>query len=353
MSSLDIPQDAGFGMLIRRHALLAALVFLYATLSLWLSFHYGVTVGDEKAGTLTRNFLRMVPQFAFFVLFLRLVQLTYIEKVPDRFGVLRSEVQAFFKDGERMKGAAIAFIIMVVTLISFAQMKNLIPSIQPFSWDVAFMELDRALHFGRLPHEYAWALFGGRYSVILFTGLYNFWLFAMYFGLIIACFMRPDSRVRMQYLVAFLFTWAFGGNLFATLFSSAGPVYYGLLGYGDVYDSLLADLHAHAQTGALTVVDTQALLWYFHSLPDRVSAISAFPSMHVASSTLMAIFAFRISRLAGILMTTFAVLIQIGSVLLAWHYAVDGYAGAIIAILSWKAAGVLVRRFGGFADPES
>jgi membrane-associated phospholipid phosphatase len=144
-------------------------------------------------------------------------------------------------------------------------------------------------------------------------------------------------------------TWAIGGNLVATIFSSAGPCYYGLLGLGGEYDSLLKLLHDHAATGALTVVETQALLWEFNKDPQSVNAISAFPSMHVASSVLMACFAFQWSRLAGLITTAFAVVIMIGSVLLAWHYAVDGYAGALIAISCWKIAGVLNRsRFGAF-----
>jgi membrane-associated phospholipid phosphatase len=66
--------------------------------------------------------------------------------------------------------------------------------------------------------------------------------------------------------------------------------------------------------------------------------------MHVASSVLMAIVAFQFSRLLGMLMSFFAMGIMIGSVLLGWHYAVDGYAGALIAASCWGAAGWLVRR---------
>jgi hypothetical protein len=36
-------------------------------------------------------------------------------------------------------------------------------------------------------------------------------------------------------------------------------------------------------------------------------------------------------------------LIQVGSVVLAWHYAVDGYLGAVLAIVCWRVAGTLTR----------
>ena len=340
-----------YGLVLRRHMLLAVMVAAYFVLSFWLSQINDVDVSDDKVGAMFRGFLIKVPQMVFFVLFWRLIVLTYVERVPDRFTVLKGEVVAVVSDRERMFGAAVAFVLMTTTLVAFAQIKNLIPILHPFSWDVQFMELDKALHLGRLPHEYAHAVFGGHYTISFFTGLYNIWLFLMYMVLLIACFLRPDSFSRMQFLVAFLLTWAIGGNLLAMIFSSAGPVYYAKLGLGDAYAALMERLHEHAATGALTVVDTQALLWHFHTMAQNVNAISAFPSMHVASSVLMAIFAFRLSRLAGILMTVFAVCIQIGSVLLAWHYAVDGYVGAVIAILCWVLAGTLVRRFGGFAAP--
>lgn len=352
MRSIAFTGLSTLGPLVRRHALLAGLVLVYFTFSAWLAKAVGVPVNDDAGWVLFKHFLLKLPQMAFFVLFWRLVVLTYVKKVPDRITVLKGEVRSVLTDRERMVGAAIAVLIMAMMLIAFAKLKNLIPVLHPFSWDVSFMELDKALHFGRLPHEYVHAVFGGYYSLMFFTGLYNAWLFLMYMVLLIACFLRPDSMVRMQFLVAFLLTWAIGGNLLATLFSSAGPVYFPHLGLGDSYDGLLKALADHAATGALTVVDTQALLWTFYSKADSVNAISAFPSMHVASSTLMAILAFQWSRLAGILMTVFAVCIQIGSVLLAWHYAVDGYAGATIAVLCWLIAGVLVRRFGGFEGAQ-
>ena len=37
------------------------------------------------------------------------------------------------------------------------------------------------------------------------------------------------------------------------------------------------------------------------------------------------------SRLLGGLLALYAAAIQVGSVVLAWHYAVDGYFGAILA----------------------
>ncbi len=68
--------------------------------------------------------------------------------------------------------------------------------------------------------------------------------------------------------------------------------------------------------------------------------------MHVASTVLMALYARAYNRRFGQVMTVFAGVIMLGSVLLAWHYAVDGYAGAAIAVACWLLTGRLIRRFG-------
>jgi len=347
MSSSTVHGRMTLAQLAWRHALLAGLVLCYAATAFWFSLSHPVSVHEEKISTLLSAFALDIPAMIFFVLFARLIHLTYVEKDPHRFQTLKRDVSNFVSDRNRMLGGFLATILMASVLITFAQMKNLIPVLNPFSWDEFFMALDKAIHFGEHPYIYAHAVLGWHYAISFFTGIYNLWLFLMYFVLLSACFMRPESLIRMQFLVAFLLTWAIGGNLFATIFSSVGPVYYAKLGLGDAFAGLSDALRQHASTGALTVVDTQALLWSFHTAEQPLNTISAFPSMHVASSVLMALFAARLSRLAGIIMGTFAFGIMIGSVLLAWHYAVDGYAGAVIALGAWVFSGWLVRSIYG------
>lgn len=329
--------------LLRGHALLAGLVVAYLALANAANRWHEVSVADEKATGLFLAFLINVPMMIFFVLFWRLLQLTYVKRDPNRMATLKDEVLAFLADRDRIKGGVLGVVLMTGTLIAFAQIKNLIPVFNPFSWDEVFMHLDKALHFGSQPYEIVHAVFGWQITLSFFTGLYNLWLFLMYFVLFGACFMRQDSPVRMQFLVAFLLTWAIGGNLVATIFSSAGPVYYANLGLGDAYAGLLNLLQRHSETAGISVVAVQDMLWSWHTSDQQLNAISAFPSMHVASSTLMAIFLCRLSRVLGLVASVFAVGIMIGSVLLAWHYAVDGYAGALIAVACWKLSGWLVR----------
>jgi len=350
MHSTAVISGVNLRELIRRHALLALLAAGYLALAMLLSRQFGAPIKSDLGAVVFRHFLSKVPQLIFVVLFWRLIVLTYVDKVPDRMAALKSEVRGFVTDRPRLLGGAIAMLIMTAVLVSYGQLKSLIPLIEPFGWDRAFMTLDRALHFGFDPYQILHAVLGWDLSLVFFAGMYNIWLILAYFVLFGTCFMQPDSPARLQFLIAFLLTWAVGGNLIATIFSSAGPPYYALLGFGDAYAPLFDRLSAHAATGALTVVDTQALLWRLYDAPDSVSAISAFPSMHVASSVLMALIGFKIARWLGIALSIFAGSMMIGSVLLGWHYAVDGYAGALIAGAAWLFSGWLVRsRFGPFA----
>lgn len=328
---------------LRHHLLLMVIVVAYLAISLIMSGLFSTGGASQKIGNLAMASAQNVPMMVFMVLAWRLVYHTYILKSEDRMSRIKEEVRAFVSNRERVAVSLFTVLLMIAVLVAFANLKALIPTIHPFSWDRTFMELDKALHFGVHPYQIVHSVFGGHYSLTFITGAYNFWLFALYFMLFVTCFLHWSSVARMQYLIAFIFTLAIGGSLFATVFSSVGPVYYSLLGLGDSFDPLMQRLTDHAATGALTATGTHALLWNFASANPGLNPITAFPSMHVATSVLMAIYAFRLSRWLGIAMSVFAGIIMIGSVLLAWHYAVDGYAGAIIALLSWKASGWLIR----------
>jgi len=67
--------------------------------------------------------------------------------------------------------------------------------------------------------------------------------------------------------------------------------------------------------------------------------LMALPSLHVAAVTLYALFAWGEGRFMRWLTILFAVCIFLGSLLSGWHYAIDGYAGALIAAALWYGVG--------------
>jgi membrane-associated phospholipid phosphatase len=69
--------------------------------------------------------------------------------------------------------------------------------------------------------------------------------------------------------------------------------------------------------------------------------ISAMPSVHLSMATLFVWLAFEVRKWLGWVFVGYLALIQIGSVILGWHYAVDGYLGILLASMIW----LCVRRF--------
>lgn len=332
------------GQALRRHALLIALVAGYAVVAIALGLAYPTPAHSEALASLARDFVKLLPAMAYFALMARWLALRRAGR--GGLATLRADLAARIADRNRLVNGGLAVLLMLAVLMSFAQLKKLIPVLQPFQWDDALARADAALHFGWQPWELAHAAFGHPLILTAVTGAYNFWMFLMYFMLLLACFGPPQSAARMRYLLAFVLCWALAGSLMATVFSSAGPVYVQRLGLGDQFAPLMALLQDHAARQPISVLETQDALWAWYAAPDSLNGISAFPSMHVASSVLMACHGYRLHRLAGHALAGFAGVILLGSVLLGWHYAVDGYAGALVALAAWALAGRLVRRFG-------
>jgi hypothetical protein len=141
-------------------------------------------------------------------------------------------------------------------------------------------------------------------------------------------------RIRLRYLLAFMATWVVVGNFFAGEFISAGPAFYGFV-TGDTarFAPQLAFLsHGAASTSSAVVYQTYLWELYTSRQAGFASGISAFPSVHVATVTLNALFLAEYSRRLGAVAFTYVGFIIASSVYLGWHYAIDGYA-AVAAVL--------------------
>ena len=65
--------------------------------------------------------------------------------------------------------------------------------------------------------------------------------------------------------------------------------------------------------------------------------------MHIATTTLVACLAFSVGPWLGVLATVCTLVMAVASVSLGWHYALDGYVGAALAIAVWWIAGRIER----------
>lgn len=239
-----------------------------------------------------------------------------------------------------------ACVILAFFMGAFLYCKMLIPAINPFSWDAAFAEWDRSL-FGTDPWRLIHPVVGTPWVTFLLDVAYSSWVpavFLFWAGLFAS--PRVPRQLQVQYWLASVLSWILVGLVMATVFSSAGPVYFTrfVTDVPSPYAGLLVYLDQVEAVHDMSSSTTKAFLWdVYTGVVALPGGISAMPSMHNTQSALFVAVAYRLDRRFGHAMLVYAALIFIGSIHLAWHYAVDGAVGAVAALAIWKASGALMR----------
>ena len=323
---------------------LAILVLTHAAAAYALGQMVGVPFNAGMPAMLAMLFGILLPWFLLFLLIWRVVVMFRTEKPERPIPQLIGEIKAIVTDADRMIGGSIAFLLTSLMIGAFGHFKMLIDYLNPFAWDETFAAWDRALHFGMDPWALFWPVLGNPYVTTFINGAYHFWLFLMYFAVVVACFSKTSRLRSLTFLLALALTFIIGGNILATVFSSAGPVYYDRLGLGADFEAQMMQLYAFQDTSPVWALSVQEGLWQGHVANGPISGISAMPSMHVATTFVALIYAWSHSLWARWFMILFTITIQLGSFHLGWHYALDGYAGAAIAGACWWIAARIMRR---------
>lgn len=246
----------------------------------------------------------------------------------------------------RLLHALPALLAIPLFASSFTIAKAAVPLLHPYSWDSRLAAIDQTLHGGVQPWLLLQGLVGYPPVTALLNLAYHLWFFIMFAMLYWLVFSTERAQLRMQFMLSFVISWTLLGNVVATLLSSAGPCYYRLVTGGpDPYAALMGYLHVADSHIPVLALNVQNMLWQGYQQHVGVSGmtISAMPSMHVATAVLLALAGWHIGRSTGIALSIFAALILIGSIHLGWHYAVDGYVGAVGAYLIWRLVGWLQR----------
>ena len=285
-----------------------------------------------------------VPAGFLVMLVVRLIQYALFVKPESPARQLFREIKEALIHPAAIINAIPIFVAMMLFNKSMVELKPMIPLIKPFVWDHAFMLLDRDIHFGVDPWRILQPVMGYDYITFVSNIAYDFWFLALFGSWIWFGFKREASELRTRFFFAYMLVWWVGGGLLAVYFSSAGPVYYGRIGLSpDPYTDLFAYLNAVSTRLPLWSLKTQDLLWSGYVTGNDPIGISAFPSMHNASAVLFALMFREISKPVGRFFTAYAVLILATSVHLGWHYAVDGYAAIILAMVCWWVAKPVTR----------
>ena len=333
----------------RIHRPLYAVALLTLALAAFVGSRTGNQIDFAAIGGFGRVLGTLFLLTGIAVVAIKAAHLVFAEKATKPWAALLNWMRDGLLDDDRALNAIHTIVAANIFVVGFGVLKGAIGILQPFHWDAALMAFDRTLHFGNLPHEWLGALPTNSVAVGLLDSAYNLWYFILLSALLVAGFHAGHRSLTVsphrRFLLAFLLTWLVGGVFVALGFSSAGPCYYALVGAGEVYASLMANLNAVNAVRPLVALETQSILWNgYVGLRDGSVGIAAFPSMHVATAVLIALYASTRSVAAALGGWAFAAIIMLGSVVLGWHYAVDGYAGGAIAAGLWWVAGRQVVR---------
>jgi hypothetical protein len=332
------------------HATLYGLALGIYAIGLIQSFWLGVPLSLSLVGLVSgTTFVCLLAIVYLWLLweFIHALKNGYRNGLPAAMGAMKVKLQAHVLAPGRISNTLHAFIANGVFFVGFMTIKKNIPMAVPFAWDQNFMELDRLLHFGLLPHDVLAPLFNIPFVTFAVNVTYNLWFLVLTAFFFWQGFRKDDTPLRQQYLIAYLTTWAVGTCILGTIFSSAGPCFYGFVAEGaNPYARLMAYLKEANELYPIWAVPTQETLWQSHlSGHGDIEGVSAMPSMHVGTTILFILCALASGKRWLVWFSfAFAVMIFVGSIMLGWHYAVDGYAGALIALACWKLSGWWVRR---------
>ncbi len=338
--------DQEFFTAIRRNRLLLTVTALHIFGGLAVSIYLGQSFWSSTGPRILSACKTLSMFMAANYLLWRLAVAILIEKPKKPIQWMISDLQRTLSNRKNVFDAGLGLFCIVALICTFSNMKDAIPDVNFYSWDPLFAHWDRVLHGGYDVWTLLWPVLGSPYVTTVINMAYHGWFVLIYMAVCLACIDRRDPNRSMAFLVAFALCWSVGGNLLATIFASVGPVYYEVFGFGDTFTPQLELLKQSHEISPVWALEWHQKLLDGHFNDGPIKGISAMPSMHVATSVLLALYGFAYSRLLGWALTVFAVVTILGSVHLAWHYAIDGYVSTALAIFLWWLAKKLTARFG-------
>lgn len=228
-------------------------------------------------------------------------------------------------DGRRWYEIVRVILAFKLCMVLYSALKSWIPLINPHLYDAALDHVDRWLHWGHSPVDLCMMLMNSPPVARGVDLLYIVW-YALKLPIMLFFLLHPSVARRRHFFTVYLMVWMIGGGL-AIAWPSLGPIYVNPNAFASVempYARTLQEYLWNHYQMLLSAPESHRSLLY--------DGVAAFPSLHVAMAVLHAVALRESSRMLFWLLAVYAVVIQFGSVALGWHYAVDGYVGALLAI---------------------
>lgn len=353
LSAAAIPAH-GFWPLLRKsisaHGIFLAIIAVY-----YAGF---LTLLQARPDLEPSNFLLMALGFTAFsvplmfigLFIMRFYHIARHVKPESPVKALVLDVKQFLSHPGRMAHGLPLVFTMIMFMYVFVELKANIPVLNPFSWDVALAHADQVLHFGKQPWQWLQPVLGFAPVTFLININYNAWFAVMWVVWVFFAFSDATSETRTRFFLTFFSAWIIGGGLMAIYFSSVGPCFYGRFGLlPDPFADLMTYLRGVNEVLPVWAIPVQDELWKGYQGQSLIDGISGMPSMHNGTALLFALAGFQVNRTVGWLLLAHAGLIFIGSVVLAWHYAVDAYVAWALTLVLWYGLTPVVRWWHGRA----
>ncbi len=225
-------------------------------------------------------------------------------------------------------GAVLALLLPVHFLL-----KSFLHLVNPRTWDAQLYAWDQRIFFGISPGRFFGALLPTPPLLRAIDTIYSGFYFVLVIGYTAIAFgLLPVTR-KFAFAAAFVFLWV-GGTVLYIAVPSWGPVF--------VFSEDFRPALAHMP---ITVYVQKILFGEISSLVSNplgrrrieLGSVAAFPSMHLAEMTLLALASRPISHVWFRWNLALVAVMLFGSVVTGFHYLLDGYAGIALALLSWWA----------------
>ncbi len=251
---------------------------------------------------------------------------------------------------QKLRTTIAGFVALYFVAALFCTMKSVLHTVHPHIVDEALISIERALHGGILPSVEAARLSAYPLLLRMIDALYVLWFVANVLYVFFVLLGDPHNRLRERYLFCFAAGWLGIGLFAATAMASAGPLF--LEHFIPVAD-MSAGARASADAANAFMHDTAGLHLFQSRFKDMIDGFlasprtvtlntaSAMPSMHVALAALMVFHARHVHKILSAVMRVYLAVILIGSVVLQWHYAIDGYVAIALMYVLWKASAYL------------
>jgi hypothetical protein len=325
---------------VRHHGLLLILATLVCGAGLGLATFSGREIVPMSGATFIWKYLIIAGAWAFAGSFLyKLGRMITIEHPERPLVSLRQWIVTSILHPARLINGTLCIFAFFLLMSGFSLAKHAIPGFAGFNWDTAIVNWGPAVQFGYFDFQLLWPVMGYDWVTVAIDFVYVSWFSVMFTTFFVTAFQPELSMYRHRVALSIILAWSISGMVLATLFASAGPVYFSnVTGAPNPYQPMLDYLQEVDVRYGLFARAIHAELWQAFTAPSSVSMITAFPSVHVTFASLLACACFRMNFWLRYLSIAYAVAIFAGSIWLGWHYSVDGYVGALVALASWKAA---------------